>query len=99
MLAERAAPTAYTVGRDISYVSLSAVFEALHDVGVLSCHCRCGTLNLLGSRQVGALEYGHWLAPVDDESLSPRIISRASPDGFPSHSLQRLSGFVIRKAG
>ena len=31
----------------------------LRTVGVLSCHRRCGTLNLLGSRQVGALEYGH----------------------------------------
>ena len=70
----------------------------LRTVGVLSCHCRCGTLNLLGSRQVGALEYGHWLAPVDAESLPPRIISRASPDGFPSHSLQRLSGSAICKA-
>ena len=27
--------------------------------GVLSCHRRCATQNLLGSRQVGALEYGH----------------------------------------
>ena len=70
----------------------------LRTVGVLSCHCRCGTLNLLGSRQVGALEYGHWLAPVDAESLSPRIILPARPDGFPSHSLQRLSGSVICKA-
>ena len=34
---------------------------------VLSCHRRCGTLDLLGSRQVGAMEYGHWLAPVDAE--------------------------------
>ena len=31
----------------------------LRTVGMLSCHRRCGTLNLLGSRQVGALEYGH----------------------------------------
>ena len=33
--------------------------RCLRTVGVLSCHRRCGTLNLLGSRQVGALEYGH----------------------------------------
>ena len=33
----------------------------------------------------GAMEYGHWLAPVDAESLSPRIIARAPPGGFPSH--------------
>ena len=31
----------------------------LRAVGVLPCNRRCGTLNLLGSRQVGALEYGH----------------------------------------
>ena len=67
-------------------------------VSVLSCHRRCGTLNLLGSRQVGALEYGHRLAPVDAESSSPRIISRAPPDDFPSHSLQRLSASAICKA-
>ena len=38
----------------------------LRAVLVLSCHGRCGTLDLLGSRQVGAMEDGHWLAPVDD---------------------------------
>ena len=70
----------------------------LRAVLILSRHRRCGTLNLLGSRQVGALEYSHWLAPVDAESLSPRIISRALPDGFPSHSLQCLSGSAICKA-
>ena len=32
---------------------------------VLSRHGCCGTLDFLGSRQVGAMEYGHWLAPVD----------------------------------
>ena len=46
---------------------------------------RCGTLNP-GSRQVGALEYGH-----SAESLSP-----GTPDGFPSHSSRpvRLSNLA-----
>ena len=33
--------------------------------GVLSCHRRCGTLNLPGGRQAGALETGHRLTPVE----------------------------------
>ena len=71
----------------------------LRAVFVLSRHRRCGTLEFLGSRQVGAMEYGHWLAPVDAKSLSPRIIARAPPDGFPSHPLRRLSESAICKAG